>query len=531
MRPAMIVISICIAGITQSCRIEMPSLVELISTYDTRRVETVEGLQQTAYDFRKSKALQLQTGFKDTLIIGDSPETYHGMHMQWVITRIQVPEKNIVFFKDFGRIRWGNVGLEMLVSDEWRTLQEKTRIVHVPKLTPFRSEEDAGRMASTDIVFVVAAGNMHDFLEGDRDMYNKGHTRWNYGETPERVQISQERYQHLLRVYETGKAIAATSAIPTGKGEEIQPNEGVVKCGDIKEACFTMVPWQNTSSGSARLSAISFYVAQFWETAEEVIEVLEVCALDIGEPGVDREYGRGVVNLLCPRILQKELEIVELHQGKEKRRETTKGGDIQGTWRAENTKIQVHIPKTIQTTLEAESTGTTEGTITFTEDTMTADFTTKASIRTSFLLTVPIEATAEEKTQKKEKYETKEKTLTTESLQYTYTATNDSLHLVQTFTLNEIFTYLPGHFKEVMTREAMQADPITVTRSFAKEKRIPGDFDNNFVVDFTDFLLFSEAFGTNQTDQAFRETMDLVPDGMINFADFLVFIELFNQSS
>ena len=532
MRLATIAVSICVAFVTQSCRIEMPSLVELISSYDTGRVETVEGLRQIAYDFSNSKALKLQTGFKDTLIIGDDPESFHGMHMRWIITRAQVPEENTVYLKDFSGIRWGNIGLEMLVSDEWRALREKTRVVHAPYLAPFAEEEDIGRMASTDIVFSTAAGNMEDSFLGDRDIYNKKHLIWNYGDTPERVQISQEWYRNLLRVHETGKAIAVTSGVPTGSGEEVLPNEWVVSCGDVKEACFTVLPRQNTSSASARFSAMSFYVAQFWETAEEVIEVLEVCAIDVGEKGVDREFGRGVTNLLCPRILQKELDIVEAHLGKNEKREETQGGELQGTWRAENAKIQVHIPKTIQTTLEVESTGTVEGTIDCTENTLSANFTVKASIRTTFLLAIPIEATAEETIQKKERYTTEGATLTTESLQYTYTATDDSLHLVQTFTLNEIFTHLPGYFKEVMTKEPMNTDdPITVTMSFAKEKRTPGDFNEDDRVDFADFLLFSQAFGANQTDQAFNKAMDLVPDGMINFSDFLVFIELFKESS
>ena len=53
---------------------------------------------------------------------------------------------------------------------------------------------------------------------------------------------------------------------------------------------------------------MSFYLAQLYPTAEEIVEVLNTCAIDIGEPGIDREFGRGLANIVCAPVLEKELE-------------------------------------------------------------------------------------------------------------------------------------------------------------------------------------------------------------------------------
>ena len=69
-----------------------------------------------------------------------------------------------------------------------------------------------------------------------------------------------------------------------------------------------MLPESYTSSASARLAAMAFYLAQLYPTAEEIVETMNVCAIDIGEPGIDREFGRGLANIVCGPVLEKELE-------------------------------------------------------------------------------------------------------------------------------------------------------------------------------------------------------------------------------
>ena len=114
-------------------------------------------------------------------------------------------------------------------------------------------------------------------------------------------------YNNALASRKTGKVIAATSATEIEDGDII-PSEAVVQCGDIAEWCFTVLPDRYTSGSSARLAAMSFYLAQLYPTAEEIVETLNTCAIDIGEPGIDREFGRGLANIVCGPVLEKELE-------------------------------------------------------------------------------------------------------------------------------------------------------------------------------------------------------------------------------
>ena len=72
MRIATVLLILATSMVTQSCRIEMPSLVNLLNEY-------------YPYDLQNSKAIRLQNGFKDTLIVGDDPESPHGKNMREVI--------------------------------------------------------------------------------------------------------------------------------------------------------------------------------------------------------------------------------------------------------------------------------------------------------------------------------------------------------------------------------------------------------------------------------------------------------------
>jgi hypothetical protein len=58
---------------------------------------------------------------------------------------------------------------------------------------------------------------------------------------------------------------------------------------------------------------------------------------------------------------------------------------------------------------------------------------------------------------------------------------------------------------------------------------LPADFNQNGTVDFPDFLVLSEAFGTT-VDPAGTDP-DIDGSGTVDFADFLVLSESFGQSS
>ncbi len=54
---------------------------------------------------------------------------------------------------------------------------------------------------------------------------------------------------------------------------------------------------------------------------------------------------------------------------------------------------------------------------------------------------------------------------------------------------------------------------------------LDADFNDDGFVDFRDFLLFAERFGSQRNDDLYNPRYDLVPDSSINFADFLLFTE------
>ncbi|MEC8646617.1 MAG: DNRLRE domain-containing protein [Candidatus Latescibacterota bacterium] len=58
---------------------------------------------------------------------------------------------------------------------------------------------------------------------------------------------------------------------------------------------------------------------------------------------------------------------------------------------------------------------------------------------------------------------------------------------------------------------------------------LPGDFNGDRVVDFTDFFAFTDVFGTRIGDLQWDPTYDIDGDGDVDFDDFFVFAEYFGQ--
>ena len=54
-----------------------------------------------------------------------------------------------------------------------------------------------------------------------------------------------------------------------------------------------------TSAATARLSAAVFHLFQLYEDAGDVVRALKRCTRDIGAPGIDREFGNGLVDFRC----------------------------------------------------------------------------------------------------------------------------------------------------------------------------------------------------------------------------------------
>ncbi len=147
------------------------------------------------------------------------------------------------------------------------------------------------------------------------DIWNNNHQMWQpggfYRIHPDDPDKNWKVYQNILEMARLGNVIFASSADISSDSTTVEPwREGVIRCGTLKDACFTIIPEQYTSDASARLSAMAFYLFQFpeWNTPQKVVSVMKECAIDVGEPGPDIEYGLGVANLLCGPVLQKEMD-------------------------------------------------------------------------------------------------------------------------------------------------------------------------------------------------------------------------------
>ena len=520
MRIATVCVVVLVSMAVQGCKIEMPSLIKLIADYRSTEVKNPD-----PYDYSRSKAVALQGGFTKKIILGDNPEGRHGRFMLDIFTTAFIPEENILFDRKFpASSTWdGNRGLAALLLDESRIQREETRVITVPYLLVFMDKQDEERIKATDnILFIVSAGNANE-AGGGRDLYNSEHPIW------ERASF-KGHFENVIKARQTGKVLTATSAWVL-ETEEIVPHR-VASCGDIKESCFTILPQQSTSGASAKLSSMAFYLSQLYATEEEVREALEVCAVDIGEPGIDREYGRGAANLLCPRVLEREIEIVSGYVTEEAQPFLTHGGNLTGTWKAETVPLEIYVPPALKETVQPKYHGTVNGTVRFGgRNKVEADFMLTAEVQTVFLMDIP--ATAEDAVQVEGEYTVENETLVLEGRTYAYTATEDSLILVRSVALNEALTLLPGPIgglAKTVTKDLFADDPIKIITRFARVPTLLGDFDENNIVDFADFLVFVNAFGAMEGDPHYNGWLDLDGDGSIAFNDFLIFADAFSRT-
>ncbi len=77
---------------------------------------------------------------------------------------------------------------------------------------------------------------------------------------------------------------------------------------------------------------------------------------------------------------------------------------------------------------------------------------------------------------------------------------------------------------------AIQIDMSNAELSFTPVSVCPGDFDNNGIVGFPDFLLFVGVFGTYSGDANYNALMDMDDNDVIGFPDFLLFVGVFGTT-
>ena len=233
----------------------------------------------------------------------------HAPQMRRVAIQMKVPEENLAVVGTSTPSRF-------LTSDRWRDVSRSTLVGAVPTAWVFSSEASWERhrarlvLPAHDVLFVGAAGNTGTYSD-DPDTPNVTRDLW----YPDHPLWDTKSWDVPFGLFGTGRVIIAKYANFVGGG--VSPHMGNVKCGMAADYCYSVIRpreggdgTSGTSSASVRVGAMAFYLFQIWETPEEVIGVLNVCADDVGEPGVDEEYGRGVVSVVCETVQTREIGAV-----------------------------------------------------------------------------------------------------------------------------------------------------------------------------------------------------------------------------
>ncbi len=227
------------------------------------------------------------------------------------------------------------------------------------------------------------------------------------------------------------------------------------------------------------------------------------------------------------------------------------GGDIVGSWVAEKIGLNAYVPAAlVQAVSPLTVEGEINGTITFGSDgSIKSDYTTVTNVSAVLLvsLTVAVLDTSQYEGNYTVVSDTHELNITRENedpLNYTYTATADSLHIIRPLQLEELLSSLSEAVRPLATSVLSQFvspdDPIKIVITFAKAtdtgtpgtpSMLTGDFDGNGEVSFPDFLLFVAQFGKSSSDDGFDARMDLDGNGAVEFPDFLLFVAAFGSKS
>ena len=191
--------------------------------------------------------------------------------------------------------------LEGFFQSENDSLRAETLVVNLSVFPAF-DPDDADGIREHNIVFVAGTANVNPNNANecdpedmpDRDFWRPDHS-FHLCENDDSV------YRNTMQAIATGKVLYAASAVRRPDGT-IVPNQRTLMCGDTKEYCFA-VPSESTSESAVLLSSAVFHLFQLYERAEDVVHALKSCAEDVGEPGVDREFGQGVLDLRCAEAM------------------------------------------------------------------------------------------------------------------------------------------------------------------------------------------------------------------------------------
>ena len=233
----------------------------------------------------------------------DESERIHAAIQKRIATNIGVPEESLIVttLEDF----FGE-------EDQWREVREETLVVGHPSGFAFDlSTHDLNTIKRHDFLHVAAAGNISLPEIGSRDFWYPEHPWW---------QQNDGAFEDAFEAFATGKLILATYGTLDLEQGTVTENPWTVRCGMAMEFCYSVpkhalerserYQGTGTSSASSALSTLAFYLSQLWDSPQEVVHVLNICAEDIGEPGIDEKYGRGLVSVVCDTVRDREVQVV-----------------------------------------------------------------------------------------------------------------------------------------------------------------------------------------------------------------------------
>ena len=249
-----------------------------------------------------------QGGYRGKLVISEMEvgEVFEGSHAEQTVyvsmKEEGAPKENILVHGPGVTDPYQLAMRGILIHPDNASLRAETLVVNRSTFPAFRTHH-RDPIAEHNIVFVAPTGNVDRNHKNecdledmpDRDLWRPNHSFYSCkGRNYSGV------YRGAMDVITTGKALFATSADLQQDGS-VKPHRRVIMCGDTKEYCFAMPRRHGsvTSSATARLSAAVFHLFQLYEDAEEVVQALKRCTRDVGEPGVDREFGNGIVDFRC----------------------------------------------------------------------------------------------------------------------------------------------------------------------------------------------------------------------------------------
>ena len=216
------------------------------------------------------------------------------------------------------------------------------------------------------------------------------------------------------------------------------------------------------------------------------------------------------------------------------------GGDIVGSWVAEKVALNAYVPAGLVELVKPLTVeGEINGTITFGSDgSVQSDYTTETNVSALVGGLIPVSVSLHDMSQYKGNYMTVPDThgliITRENedpLNYTYTATANSLHIIRLLLLDELLASIPEDLRpfaiDALSPHVPPDDPIKIVISFAK--MLTGDFDGNGEVGIPDFLLFVNHFGASRGDGTYDAKYDLDGNDVIGIPDFLIFINNFGK--